>query len=271
MLAAFKRTSSCSFKAHRSQSLRTFLRPLVSQQSNIKAPAHAKFLEVLSEKPSSKDEETTTNATFTSGLSSEQVSPEKDETKTTSKTEHAEKVKSEISLLFKELRSQAMNRLSEFTHIHLYSLVWAFATAKILDPVLWQSVKARACRLSLREDHKRILGGGHNKRKGGHSELSDSSRDSPVTAPKENNDSTNSSSSIFHLDYASNQLDRENYIKSETALCMNYNVEDLQIVKETPHWFILNKTCEWKVNQSSDGSGSSGPSGTILLYYDFVC
>lgn len=58
----------------------------------------------------------------------------------------------EVSELFKTLREEALRRLHEFSPIHLFSLTWAYSTARLLDEDLLRRVTNAAIRIGRERD-----------------------------------------------------------------------------------------------------------------------
>ena len=64
------------------------------------------------------------------------------------------KMTPDVAALFFDLRKQSLLRLLEFSSVQLFSLVWAFATAKQLDERLYGAVRRRVLEIAVGEDWK---------------------------------------------------------------------------------------------------------------------
>jgi len=60
----------------------------------------------------------------------------------------------EVADLFDTLRDEALRRLDEFGPIHLFSLCWAYSTARLLDDNLQQRITGAALRLGQKRDRE---------------------------------------------------------------------------------------------------------------------
>lgn len=58
----------------------------------------------------------------------------------------------EVTELFETLRLEAVRRLDEFAPIHLFSLCWAYSTARLLDDELQKQITGAALRLGRKKD-----------------------------------------------------------------------------------------------------------------------
>lgn len=58
----------------------------------------------------------------------------------------------EVSELFETLRGEALRRLDDFQPIHLFSLCWAYSTARLLDQELQRNITKAALRLGRAKD-----------------------------------------------------------------------------------------------------------------------
>lgn len=58
----------------------------------------------------------------------------------------------EVEELFQTLRAEALRRLDEFGPIHLFSMCWAYSTARLLDADLQQAITDRALHLGRQRD-----------------------------------------------------------------------------------------------------------------------
>lgn len=58
----------------------------------------------------------------------------------------------EVSELFETLRGEALRRLDDFQPIHLFSLCWAYSTARLLDDDLQRNITKAALRLGRAKD-----------------------------------------------------------------------------------------------------------------------
>eukprot|EP00392_Amoebophrya_sp_AT5.2_P002121 g2126.t1 len=205
-----------------------------------------------------------------------------------------EQLKSEIRELFTNLRSQALSTLHDFSPVHLFSLVWAFSTARSLDDGLYFQLSRRALVLAMQMDQRWLAGvteeqkklieefartkqsstagttdGGMNEKKDESEKLKETPHemsfgaDSPGTtsAASGGNDDADfvyekavSSDPVYGLvadlqalysQAASISCESEKTSSEIFTSGQNYGCSNLEIVRESPHWFGVHKTIKW--------------------------
>jgi len=144
---------------------------------------------------------------------------------TNSEAEDAVEIPPEVSELFDTLKTEALRRLDEFGPIHLFSLCWAYSTARLLDQDLQDSITNAALKLGQDRDA--------NPNAGQFGKRSQRPRQLPTTegeAPPPTDQSGEGSRSV--------QQDWKWY-------------ESPSILAEGKHWLALYKPPHWQVNVDS--------------------
>ncbi|CAE8587861.1 unnamed protein product, partial [Polarella glacialis] len=126
----------------------------------------------------------------------------------------------EVSELFDTLRGEAMRRLDEFGPIHLFSLCWAYSTARLLD----DDLQRRITRAALRLGEKRDAARSGDSRSGGKAvSFSDAEKAGSAEGPED-----------------SSQKGPEGAMRAEPY-----------IAQESDHWLALFKPPNWTVSVDS--------------------
>lgn len=151
----------------------------------------------------------------------------------------------EVAELFDTLRGEALRRLDEFGPIHLFSLCWAYSTARLLDDDLHKQVTDAALRLGKARDDE-----GFSKKKGrdrgrdGHA-TEQHSRDMELSQRPEGKPKAESSSG-FEKDADPSC----SAVQSSTTSPRDYSDQPF-VIEEGKHWMVLYKPPFWLVTVDS--------------------
>jgi len=128
----------------------------------------------------------------------------------------------EVADLFETLRKEAIKRLDEFEPIHLFSLCWAYSTARLLDDDLQERIVASAFRLGKARDLK---------------------------AQQKHVRQASKGSVLEHS--AINAAVAEDTEQAQKPQAERHVLDDPTIIDEGDHWMAIYKPPMWQVNVDS--------------------
>jgi len=162
----------------------------------------------------------------------------------------------EVAHLFGTLRDEAVRRLDEFQPIHLFSLCWAYSTARLMDEELQKQIVGAALRLGEKRDSQP-----RREDRGRKAKAEESTADSPADSPPADSppvdspadspaNSPEATESALPGDPGQENPGQENTMRHLPC-----------VLAETDHWAALYKPPFWQVSVDSKEAAKAAAVG----------
>eukprot|EP00929_Paragymnodinium_shiwhaense_P013259 TRINITY_DN121120_c0_g1_i1.p1 TRINITY_DN121120_c0_g1~~TRINITY_DN121120_c0_g1_i1.p1 ORF type:complete len:590 (-),score=148.16 TRINITY_DN121120_c0_g1_i1:74-1843(-) len=145
----------------------------------------------------------------------------------------------EVEQLFGTLRDEALRRLDEFGPIHLFSLCWAYSTARLLDEDLEAKIQRAALRLGRQRDNEPFPSKDKRRRKGPQGQSAEPER-AESALPLE-----------VEVDRAAAVTEAPDGPKAADDSQQGFKNDMAEILVEKEHWMALYKPPFWTVSVDS--------------------